>query len=350
MRTLMVVLMSVLALGLWPAVIIAQDAPAAPDGSPIQQETPVPPSTTPGTGTPTDQPPDTTTTSTGPEQVQQEEQQQSEVDAGDRPAWQAPGYGNAANRSNDAKVAEAVGDCDSGRDPVSRMLAVGGTSTGTGNRPWVVLALLVALAALAVALGAWLLRHRRGQAEGQTRPPRGPLETVATILGIVTAIFGLAVAVSPDIAPDKSSSESATMAVRDVDARIRHGEYARKTGSGVPLKRIDRSEIGNVVWLQVGLKGYKGKRAVVQFGLHDPARGGALLDGTEKQVVLREPSSQDETLFVPIWVGYPRTGRFEAHFRLVEDNEVRQIASTGRMRASQYRYACEGIVKRLAGG
>jgi hypothetical protein len=346
MRTLVVALVIALTLGSGPVTAAGQES-ATPESSPIEEVTTIAPGAETTTEAPTDTTPDTTT---APTDEAAEEEQQAEVDAGDRPAWQAPGFGDAAARSTEAKVAEAVNDCTSERDPVSRMLAVGGTSEGGGNRAWVVLAIAIAAGALLVAGIAFVVRSRRGRREGHTPAPRGPLETVATILGIVSGVFGLAFVVAPDLAPDKSSSRTATMTVREVDARIRHGEYVTKTGSEVPLKRIDRSEVGNVVWLEIGLQGYEGKEPVVQYGLHDPGRGGALIDGTERQVRLRRPASQDETLFVPIWVGYPQTGRFEAHFRLVEDDEVREIASTGRMRASQYRYACDTYVRRLAEG
>jgi hypothetical protein len=47
-----------------------------------------------------------------------------------------------------------------------------------------------------------------------------------------------------------------------------------------------------------------------------------------------------ETLFVPIWVGYPRSQSFEAQFRLLDGEQVQQMASTGKMAGSSYRYSC----------
>jgi hypothetical protein len=49
-----------------------------------------------------------------------------------------------------------------------------------------------------------------------------------------------------------------------------------------------------------------------------------------------------EALFVPIWVGYPRSESFEAQFRLLDDGQVQQMASTGKMEGSKYRYTCPG--------
>jgi len=40
-------------------------------------------------------------------------------------------------------------------------------------------------------------------------------------------------------------------------------------------------------------------------------------------------------------VGYPRSKVFEAEFRLLDGEQVQQMASTGKMAGSTYRYSCE---------
>jgi hypothetical protein len=130
------------------------------------------------------------------------------------------------------------------------------------------------------------------------------------------------------------------MTVREVHARITRGEYAERTGARVELRRQDRREVGNVVWLELELKGYTDRQPVLQYGLYDPVIGGALLPGTEKQLELTLEDRDVQSLFVPIWIGYPKSQRFEAQFRLLEGQRVRQMTSTGKLPGTDFRYAC----------
>jgi hypothetical protein len=95
------------------------------------------------------------------------------------------------------------------------------------------------------------------------------------------------------------------------------------------LAPTDRREIGNVVWIELDLWGYRDKRLGVQYGLYRPRAGGALVPGTAREIAL-PPERQDvETSFLPVWVGYPRQGPFQAQFRLIEAGQVRRWRRPG---------------------
>jgi hypothetical protein len=358
MRSLIVALLSALCLAGMPAVALAADGSDGSTDAPLEQPQTIPPDA----GEPTDvvplEPTDGTTTDgtqTNPDgtPVPPDESAPTET-AGDAnangtPDWADPGFGTTATLDAKAKRAEARDDCQPGRDPVSRMLAVGNVTGGSGTGPWVLLAGIIGGIALLIAVGAWLRRHRR-TAAGTPKAPRGPLETVATIVAIFGGITGLAVQFVPGLGVDKSAGPAVTMEVRDVDARIRHSEFERKIGvERSKLSKIDKREVGNVVWLEIQMNGLEDHEPVLQYALHDPGKGGALLRGTEKEADLDAVTHKEEHRFAPVWVGYPKTKRFEAHFRLVEDGKVLQIASTGRMKASKFRYDCDKFVKALGG-
>ena len=131
------------------------------------------------------------------------------------------------------------------------------------------------------------------------------------------------------------------MTIREVHPRITRGEYADKTDAKVRLTPEDKREVGNVVWLEIRLKGYRDKRLDVQWGLYDLDAGEALLPATAKKIHLDLEPADVQTLILPIWVGYPLSERFEAQYRLLEDNQVREMTATGVMRGSEYRYACK---------
>jgi hypothetical protein len=251
----------------------------------------------------------------------------------------SPAYGNAALQPPAAKRAEAGRACVPQRPPISQMLAVGGSVGRDEGGSWGLVVIGVAIAALTFALGAFL-RRRFGRRVTEKPPPRGSLELAATMVGMFGVLAGLAVQFIPGVGARERPAPEATMTVREVHARITRGEYAKKTGVEQPPSRIDRREVGDVVWLQIGLRGYKGKRPVLQYGLYNPDLGGALLPGTGKTVGIRVEDSDMQTLFVPIWVGFPSSERFQVKFRLLEGERVRQLASTPKMKASKYRYSC----------
>jgi hypothetical protein len=249
---------------------------------------------------------------------------------------QQAGWGSAADQTPEAKRVEAQEDCQSGAaPPISRMLGLPGSIGGSeaGSVGWLVLA--IAAGALLVAGIAFALRHRRG-----APAPRGSLETVATVVGILGAVAGLAVQFVPGIGVHEPPAPAATMLVTDIHTRITAAEYARKTDSDPPPEE-DRRQVGNVVWLEIQLEGYGDKDPFLQYGLYDPDAGGALLPGTAKRVPVPPSEDQDkETQFLPVWVGYPLSERFVARFRLLDGNRVQAMASTPRMKASEYRYSC----------
>jgi hypothetical protein len=252
-------------------------------------------------------------------------------------ARRTAGFGNAALQSQAAKMREARADCVPNRPPISAMLGVGGSVTLDERTPWGWLAIAIAVGASLFALAAFKLRQGRGGHRDE-QPPRGTLETVATLVAVFGGIAGLAVQFVPGVASESPAPEAA-MAVREIHSRITRGEYASKTGALVQLSNTDKREVGDVIWLEIDLRGYDGLAPQLQYGLYDPDLGGALLPGTAKQVALSNDGDMQRS-FVPIWVGYPRSQRFQAQFRVLERGRVRQMTTTPKLRTSRYRYAC----------
>jgi hypothetical protein len=251
-----------------------------------------------------------------------------------------PGAGSAAAQSDGRKRAEADNDCTAGRPPNSRMLATGGFVGVEERPPWVGGALLLAAGFAAIGLVAFAVRHRPGRRGGAATASVGLLETISAVV----AIAGTLVAIAGQFISEPPPA-AATMTVRDVLPRITRSEYAKRTDADrSTIRPLDRLEVGNVVWLEIRLEGYRGKRLDLQYATYnlDPAAPGTLLRGTDNRVRLRVADDDTQTSFVPIWVAYPKSKRFEAQFRLIDGAEVRQLAVTGRMKGSAYRYACPG--------
>ena len=247
----------------------------------------------------------------------------------------ASGSGSAQLQSEPAKRREARAACNAKPLPVSSMLGLPGTIGGDDTSSWGALLIALAICSGVLALVIWRRRRRRGRSE-----PRDPLETISTVIAIVGGVVGLAVQFVPGIGIDDPPPPEAHMDVREVHARITHGEYADKTRSAGGLSRADRREIGNVVGLELDLKGYRGKRLGLQYGLYRPSAGGALVPGTAREIDLTTEHQDVESSFLPIWVGYPKDGKFQAQFRLIQNGQVRQMAATGEMRGTQQRYTC----------
>jgi len=252
-----------------------------------------------------------------------------------------PGYSNAAKQTVADKRDEAKKDCVPSRPPISKLLGVQGSVVGDERRSWVTVALLVALSSVAVAGAAYWLRRRRAAADDAEVKPRGLLEQVATVVAIFGGLVGLAGELGARLGAEAPPPPEAAMMIREVHPRITRGEYADKTDAKVRLTPEDEREVGNVVWLEIRLKGYRDKRLDVQYGLYDLDAGEALLPATAKKIHLNLEPADVQTLILPIWVGYPLSERFEAQYRLLEDNAVREMTATGVMRGSKYRYACK---------
>ena len=335
---------------LWlPAEVAMGQAPSATSTPPAGDEQVVDEGTvvnpdTPGPGLP---PPDTGTEPPpeafpdGPEGLEPDDQITGAggSSSGGDAVRLDPGYGSAARQSTTAKRAEARKDCSRGHPPVSRMLGLGGVVGENADRSWRSLVIAIAVTAALFATAAFIVRRRRA-VPGASLPPRGTLETVAALVAICAGVAGVAVQTIPGIGVREQPSPEAKMTVREVHARITRGEYAQRTRAGVKLSPQDRREVGNVVWLELNLSGYADRQPLLQYGLYDPVIGGALLPGTEKQIRLTPEDRDVQTLFVPIWIGYPKSQRFEAQFRLVERQRVRQMASTGKLPGTDFRYAC----------
>lgn len=135
---------------------------------------------------------------------------------------QQPGWGSAADQTPEAKRSEAAKDCDGTAPPTSRMLGLPGSVSGSegGSLGWLVL--VIAAGALAVAAIAYGFRRRRH--------PRGSLETVATVVGILGVIAGIAVQFVPGVGVHQTplprrrwTSVTSTPASRTSSTRARSG-------------------------------------------------------------------------------------------------------------------------------
>jgi hypothetical protein len=255
-----------------------------------------------------------------------------------RDDYLTPGYGSAAEQSTKDKRREHAAACKTaGRPPTSPMLGVPGVVAGDPGGSWVPLVVAVAVGAALFAVVTYTLRRRAGET-----PPPGPLEGIATLVAICGGLAGLAAQFVPSASVKERPSREVAMVVRDVKPSITRREYLTKMK--LPrreLSREDLDEIGNVVWLEITLKGFKQRPLSLEYGLYDLNAREALLPGTSKPFQLREAKHDVQTSFVPVWVGYPKSTRFKAEFRLIDPEGVQQLTATGAMHGSPFRYACE---------
>ena len=252
------------------------------------------------------------------------------------------GVGSAQLQPESGKREEAAAKCaDPAKLPVHSMLGLPSIVGSDEGVAWGTLLLVLAGGTGLFALLVALARTRRGTRE------RDALETVSAIVALVSTVGGLALTWIPGIGIDEPPPPDARMDVREAYARILHGEFADKTGSRRPLSSLDQREIGNVVWLELRLAGYAGKRLSLQYGAYRAGGGGELLPGTTQQIDLGARRADVATSFVPVWVGYPRWSpqltHFEAQFRLIDARDgLLQMAHTGRMNVGTVRYVCRG--------
>ena len=244
---------------------------------------------------------------------------------------------NASMQERPAKEREARDRCIA--NP-SRLLAMGGSEALDDGRSWAWLPFLIAAVCAALVAGAYTVR-RRGAPGPHGQPPPSLLEVVATIVAICAGVAGLAAQFVPGVGVEDAPAPEAAMDVRTVNARVTRDEFARRLRVAPPHSRLDRREVGNVIWLQLELAGYRGQRLDLQWGSYETKPGGPLVAATTHTTPIAVSEDSDEqTLFQPVWVGYPSLKRFHVQFRLLQAGQVREIASTGPMRGNLARYAC----------
>lgn len=320
----------------------SRPAPPAPRGTATKPTTtttttPATTTTTPAPGTRTTTTPPETRTETTPAHPPAPPPLSAELLRTD------PGSRSAAAQSLASKRREARADCTAQRPPINQMLAIGGLVAADEGSPWGRVALFVAACFAAIGLGAFLVRRKADRTSDAPPAVRGRLETVSIVVAIAGTLLGIA-----DQLISSPPPPQATMTVRDVLPRVTRDEYAQRTGVAVSgISKLDRREVGNVVLLEIRLTGYRGKRLALQYATYSLDRNvtGALLPGTDVKVGLRVAEEDTQTSFIPIWVGYPKSERFEAQFRLIENDEIRQLTDTGPMKGSTYRYACNREVR-----
>jgi hypothetical protein len=259
--------------------------------------------------------------------------------------YQTPGYGNAAQQKQTFKTRERDEACKhDAKPPTSHMLGLPGIVRDPGSTNWVPLLLLAVAggAGIFVALAVHLRRS------GSPGAPGSALEGFATMVAICGGLAGLVTTLVPAAAIEKRPPREVELVVRDVKPRITRGEYLTRLFNRAPtsddidgagLTKVDLTEVGNVIWLHIHLKGFKDRELRLQYGSYDMA-GEALLPGTSKVVRLSKVEHDQVTIFFPAWVGYPRSERFKTEFRLLDRDGVQEIAGTDAMRGSKFRYAC----------
>jgi hypothetical protein len=259
--------------------------------------------------------------------------------------YRTPGYGNAAQQRQEYKARERKAACKHAvKLPTSHMLGLPGIVKNPEDTDWVPLLLLAVAGGSAIFVGLAVALRKSGSAAA----PGSVLEGVGTMVAICGGIAGLVTTLVPAAAIQKRPQREVSMVVRDVKPRITRGDYLRSLLGhpptaddldGARLDRVDLKELGNVVWLDIRLKGFKGRPLQLQYGSYD-VNGEALLPGTSKVVSLNSAEHDHVTIFFPAWVGYPRSARFKAEFRLLDHDGVQELAATGRMRGAKFRYAC----------
>jgi hypothetical protein len=259
-----------------------------------------------------------------------------EAERATRPAAQRQFQSSSTRTlSEETKSEEKRRSCAGGRRlPSSGMLnlrraTIAGERTRSGTVLWLGAGAVVA----ALALLWWRFRDRM---RGTGR--KGVLDLLGATVAICTGVAALAAQFVPGVGVRDTPPPELTMTVSQVHARVQHGSYASAVRESVP-RALDRLEIGNVVWLQLDLKGFKDERLLLQWAEYNLDTGGALLPDTEGRRALAI-EHDNETRFEPVWVGYPRSGRFQVQLRVLRDGQVQGMARTGEMRGTQYRYGC----------
>jgi hypothetical protein len=251
-------------------------------------------------------------------------------------------HGNSAARlSETAQKYEAANRC---MQSPSLLLAGGGATSasrpGDGSSdslPYYLLAVVCA----GLIVVATVLRRNRAALRAPRKQPTGVLEVLATIVGICAGIAGLATQFAPELQPHTPPPRSAELLVRSVDTRIARRDLA-STLRAKKLSDLTGRQVGNVIWLQMHLVGYRARTLSLAWGAYANDATGPLIATTTGTIPVPVSNESDEQIvFVPVWVGYPGVQRFHVRFVLLDDRgRVQELAKTGGMNGNLARFVC----------
>jgi hypothetical protein len=206
--------------------------------------------------------------------------------------------------------------------------------SGRRSFPWATVGL--ALAAAGALVAAFAVGRRRGRGS--------VLEIAAATVGILGGLAALAGQFT-GVGHREQPPPQATAVVREVYARVPRGEYMKKMEDVVRQGRVsalDKRELGNVVWLQIDLTGYRQAEAMrLEWASYGAASGSGELPETQGTAKLRLVHRDHQKQFIPVWVGLPEV-KYQVQFRIVDPRTdvVQGMASTGAMRGERHRYSC----------
>jgi hypothetical protein len=236
---------------------------------------------------------------------------------------------------------EATASCAARPPKTSPMFGVGSASLANvarAHRSPTALLFGIAVVAGLIAVGAIAWR-RRGRGKDERAAPQTALEVMASTVAIVGTLATVAVAYLGAGAKEHPPP-SVAMTIRKVHPRITHGTFARHVPSTTTLEAVDRREIGDVVWVEMRFASYRGADLTLLALAFEEGETRPFIPGTERTTPVHV-SREVETQILPIWVGSPRVRRFRVELRLMDaDGQLRQIASTNKLKGIAYRYAC----------
>jgi hypothetical protein len=117
---------------------------------------------------------------------------------------------------------------------------------------------LGALAALLFGVALALARHASAN---KRDPPQAKslLENAGMVVAVCGGVAALASQFIPGIGVHTRPVPQADMVVRKVDARITRQDFMSAVGPGRTVKGLNGEEMGNVVWVKLHLRGYRGR-------------------------------------------------------------------------------------------
>jgi hypothetical protein len=246
--------------------------------------------------------------------------------------------GPQANQSPTQRRASAERSCERAR---SRGVPAGAQFAVVLKRPAQWPYLLLAFAACAAGVYIAVLVRRRRRTMHSQRVDQGLLERFSGLVALATGVLTLITQFFPGVGVNDRPRPSAAMTVRQVDAHITRDRFERAAGVRRRLPVASRDELGDVIWLELKVAGYRGRPLVLTLEKAEPGYDAAAIPATQRQVRLINPDDADAVrIWLPLWVALQRE-RFQVRFYLTEGNKgLLQVARTKVLRGVRDRNPC----------
>jgi hypothetical protein len=153
-------------------------------------------------------------------------------------------------------------------------------------------------------------------------PSRLSLAALVTLVALITGAVNLAYLFWPDLKRDPGIENAAELTVLTMDRNVSYGAYRGRPGVTPPDPAPSDAVVGNVFYLQMEMRGFKGRAARLRWFTYNAENGDRLRRPFSTGHTFKAKAPTNKSISAE-WVQLPRdSGTYLIRFELYDGNDV----------------------------